>query len=305
MQNSLIKSSSKFTSLSLLVLVIPTVAIEVKQLYFIVLSENSILYIYSTIAQVIAGLIALTLISIPYLYNELEIKLRADDTLETAITTAKQNLFEYLLMIFATGIISILFCLITIGSFNYIKFQNISITLSTFSFFNFIAILFYLVFYSFDPERLTKISNNYIEKLNNDNNINKELNSENITAVITDGSKIDFNITTTSEFDSEIEKFLNEFTVIKSKIYKLNESINSELSSKSNAQISNTSLISTINKLFVFGKLSLNEINDINTVRRFYNLLLHKDSSQNVKIGLIKEHNSILNRINKILDNKI
>lgn len=74
MQKNLTLTFIKFIIISLLTLAIPTIAIEKYQLYSITLTENSILYIYSTIAQVVAGLMALTLVAVPYLFTLLEKK---------------------------------------------------------------------------------------------------------------------------------------------------------------------------------------------------------------------------------------
>lgn len=214
MQKNLTLTFIKFIIISLLTLAIPTIAIEKYQLYSITLTENSILYIYSTIAQVVAGLMALTLVAVPYLFTLLEKNIQQDNGWETAVSIAKQNVFEYLLMIFLIGIISILFCLFVIGTFNYLDYQNYSLTIATCSFLYFILIVLYLIFFSFDPTRLSKINDEYVEKYlkdKNDENISNSqvISPESIEPEIISG---DSKIQETNNISSSIGNFFIEYS---------------------------------------------------------------------------------------------
>lgn len=172
-----------FLIVAILFSFVPSTIIEIGNFYYIKLSENSILYIYSVIAQVIAGLLALTLVAIPYLFDQLEKKRIEDETWDTAVHSAKRIVFDNLIIIFILGLLVITCCLLVLSSFNYLSFQDFFITTSTCGFLYFCFYLTYLVIYSFDPQRLAKLNDEYLESFNDsqqtEKNNNEDMNQEN------------------------------------------------------------------------------------------------------------------------------
>lgn len=299
MQKKLFNTIFKFSLISLLPLVLPVLIIEKYQLYFIILSENSILYIYSTIAQVLAGLMALTLVAVPYLYTLLEKNVQEDESWETAVSIAKENVFEYFLMIFIIGIVSILFCLFTMGAFNYVKYQDYSLTIATCSFLYFISILLYLIFYSFDPTRLSKISNEYVKKYLE----KKSLKSNHSTQVISlDGieSEItskDLEFKEEDNLHSSIGCFFIEYS-------KFEGNINTYYKNVVNSPKSPPFMLK-INELKHFNLLPDDLYDEINNIRIFRNALAHTSHQMDLNKSLIDTLTLRIKNLNKIIEEKL
>lgn len=295
MQEKLFSTLFKFSFISLLALALPVVIIEKKELYFIILSENSILYIYSTIAQVLSGLMALTLVAIPYLYNLLDKKLLDDESLETAVSIAKEKVFEYFLMIFIIGIASIIFCLFALGTFNYLKYQDYSLTVATCSFIYFLFILLYLIFYSFDPQRLSKISNSYVKtyldiKTHEESPITQVVSPHGIEPeVITENLEAKEK----NQLHSSIGSFFIEFS-------KLENNINNYYKGSVDTS-KNSSFIYKINELRNFNLITDDLYNKIMDIRVFRNALAHTSHQMDLNKNSIDNLTLQIEEINKNL----
>lgn len=281
MQKNLISKTLKFISISISTLILPVLIIENYNLYFITLSENSILYIYSTIAQVISSLIALTLIAVPYLFSLLEKNTQQDESWETSVLIAKEKVFEYLLMVFIIGIFSVVSCLIVIGAFNYPPYQDYSLTIATSSFIYFILIVFYLIIYSFDPNRLSKINDEYIDKYIDNKN---KSNTQTISPNGIDSLEVSEKLETTNashNFSSSIGDFFMEFS-------KLEDNINKYYLQFSKS-IKNPTFMQKVKELNHFGIIPNNLYKQLNEVRVFRNALAHTSHKMDLNQNLIKD----------------
>lgn len=281
MQKNLIHTFLKFSFISLLTLVIPVITIEEFQLYSIILSENSILYIYSTIAQVVAGLMALTLVAVPYLFTLLEKNIQQDESWETAVSIAKEKVFEYFLMIFIIGIVSVLFCLIVIGTFNYLDYQNYSLTIATCSFLYFISIVLYLIFYSFDPTRLSKINDKYVEKYLEKKNVENLPNAQIISpeGIRPEIISKDLEIKSEQNISSSVGNFFMEYS-------KFEDNINTYYK-KLVESTKKPPFIQQIKELNRFNIIPDNLYHEINDIRIFRNALVHTSHKMELDKNLI------------------
>lgn len=299
MQKNLIHPFLKFSFISLLTLVIPVITIEKFQLYSIILSENSILYIYSTIAQVVAGLMALTLVAVPYLFTLLEKKIQQDESWETAVSIAKEKVFEYFLLIFIIGIVSVLFCLIVIGTFNYLDYQNYSLTIATCSFLYFISIVLYLIFYSVDPTRLSKINDKYVEKYLEKKNVENLPNAQIISpkGIRPEIISKDLEIKSEQNISSSVGNFFMEYS-------KFEDNINTYYK-KLVESTKKPPFIQQIKELNRFNIIPDNLYHEINDIRIFRNALVHTSHQMELDKNLIDNLNLKIRNINQEIKESI
>ena len=136
----------------IIVCLIPTVIIAILKIYPILLTENSILYLHATSAQVIAALIALSLVAYTHLNTELNQKLSIDISLEDAIFLTKSNAFKDLTITILMGILSISASLLVLTLFKYTVFQDFFMSMSFISLLIFTYALIRFVHRSFSPE---------------------------------------------------------------------------------------------------------------------------------------------------------
>jgi len=81
----------------------------------VLLDENQILYIYSTAAQVVAGVFGLTITGFLFLRNELERQRQLDETIGESIEQLRQQYFNLTTFVCIIATLTILACLVTIG----------------------------------------------------------------------------------------------------------------------------------------------------------------------------------------------
>jgi len=79
------------------------------------LDENQILYIFSTAAQVVAGIFALTITGFLFLRSELDRQREDDETVAEAIDRIKQQYFNLTLFVCVASTSTIILCLLTLG----------------------------------------------------------------------------------------------------------------------------------------------------------------------------------------------
>lgn len=111
-------SPSIFIWLSATVLLITGVISSVVGVYapILLLSENQILYLYSTSAQVIAGVYGLTLTGFIFFRNELSREEFEDETLIQAVENLKERYFRILLFVTTLSIVTLIMANLTISS---------------------------------------------------------------------------------------------------------------------------------------------------------------------------------------------
>nr|WP_279052851.1 hypothetical protein [Acinetobacter tandoii] len=143
-------------SLYIAVCLIPSSIIWIFNYYPILLSENSLLYLHATSAQIISALIALSLVAYTFLNGELSQKLRDDPTLEDAIFLTKNNAFKDLSVTVFVGLFSIATSLIVLSSFKYQSIQDFFIVTSFISLILFTFTLLNFIHRSFLPESVQK-----------------------------------------------------------------------------------------------------------------------------------------------------
>jgi hypothetical protein len=74
----------------------------------LLLNENQVLYLYSTSAQVLAGVYGLTLTGFIFFRNELSREEFEDDTLTVAVDSLKDRYFKILLFVTILSIFTLL-----------------------------------------------------------------------------------------------------------------------------------------------------------------------------------------------------
>lgn len=80
------------------------------------LNENQIFYLYSTSAQVLAGIYGLTLTGFIFFRNELSREEFEDDTLTVAVDSLKERYFNMLLFVTALSIFTLIMSNLVISS---------------------------------------------------------------------------------------------------------------------------------------------------------------------------------------------
>ena len=147
-----------------LICIFPAGGIFLLQFYPFILTENSILYLHATSAQVISALIALSLVAYTYLNSELNQKVLIDISLDDAIFLTKKNAFKDLTITILVGILSIFSSLLVLVSFNYIAVQDISMTVSFLSLVIFTFALIKFIHRSFSLEAIQKNNAKVLEE---------------------------------------------------------------------------------------------------------------------------------------------
>nr|WP_312325129.1 hypothetical protein [Acinetobacter oleivorans] len=183
----------------LLICIFPALIIWKFQIYPILLTENAILYLHATSAQVIAALIALSLVAYTHINSELNQKLMNDISLDDAIFLTKNNAFKDLTITLLVGVLSISASLLVLVSFEYIIFQDFFITISCISLLIFTSTLMRFVHRSFSPEAIQKNNDKVLEESKNEL---KELIADSL-ATTTEGG---IQTVHTEEFDREALK---------------------------------------------------------------------------------------------------
>lgn len=284
--------SKYYTTLSTVILILLAIAalIHHYNFYFILITENSILYIYSLIPQIIIGLLAFTLVALPYQSNLLDNKVIQDEEWIDAVNKAKNFFFHHFIAIFLIGISVIFFSMISLGSFNYLKIQDYSLTLSTSGFLIFIGYFIYLITYSFDPNRLKKIETKFIIQLNK---TTEEAITPQTQKVETKGfENFDTGNSHIETLDPEegINLFIKSFSLLEQKLHSFHKE-------RFPSTKQTPPLFNVIQRLTVSGLLSIEQASKINQIRMFRNALIHRDPKQVVKPELLKQYTRILETV--------
>lgn len=160
---------------SIIIFVIEIALITLALFSILDINENQLLYLSSTLSQVVATLFGLTITGYIFLEDRLKSSSEKDDTLVDAIDALKLEFRKSLLTIGVLTGISIIFCLsnMIIGNnlstipgllADIVLYNSIAITIAT------IIFIIRFVFKVTDPQKIKKISvkeKNAIEKSNN------------------------------------------------------------------------------------------------------------------------------------------
>lgn len=291
----------------IIVCLIPTVIIAIFKIHPILLTENSILYVHATSAQVIAALIALSLVAYTYLNTELNHKLSIDISLEDAIFLTKNNAFKDLTITILIGILSISASLLVLSSFKYQIFQDIFMSMSFMSLLIFTYTLIRFVHRSFSPEA---VQNNNYQILEESKNELKEF----IPSYVEETKEIapqtaNENVKTKNfrEFPSkqeELEKksfsdnlgsFFIAFSSFESKLRKAYSQYNGFVPNNRNGSLRNI-----VNELVVnFGVIPSNLHKEIISLVKIRNSLAHASHETNIKSEEITEYIKIIHELER------
>lgn len=124
------------------------------------LNENQIFYLYSTSAQVLAGIYGLTLTGFIFFRNELSREEFEDDTLTVAVDSLKERYFNMLLFVTALSIFTLIMSNLVISSesSDQTTFNTIIMNIAQSAFFINLLVIAYFIFDVIAPKRIEKES---------------------------------------------------------------------------------------------------------------------------------------------------
>ena len=124
------------------------------------LNENQIFYLYSTSAQVLAGIYGLTLTGFIFFRNELSREEFEDDTLTVAVESLKERYFNMLLFVTALSIFTLIMSNLVISSesSDQTTFNTIIMNTAQSAFFINLLVIAYFIFDVIAPKRIEKES---------------------------------------------------------------------------------------------------------------------------------------------------
>lgn len=88
------------------------------KIQFVLLEENQLLYIYSSLAQVIGAILGLTIASYSMIDSKMKVYAENDDTVEEYIDEGRRECYRCFLFIIVFCILDIIFCLMTIATYS-------------------------------------------------------------------------------------------------------------------------------------------------------------------------------------------
>jgi len=133
----------------------------------LILNENQILYLYSTSAQVLAGVYGLTLTGFIFFRNELSREELEDDTLTEAVESLKNRYFKILMFITILSIFTLLMSNLVISSESKKNSPLTAITMNIgqSSFVVNLLVIAYFIFDVISPKRIEKESKSIQQKV--------------------------------------------------------------------------------------------------------------------------------------------
>lgn len=116
------KTKDKFRLCAIVTLIILTIFHFINcrftHIYYVFLTENQILYIYSSLAQIIGAILGLTIAGYSIIDSKIKTMGEEDTTLTDYTDELRQEYFFSLLCIIISSTINILFCLIVLSIYN-------------------------------------------------------------------------------------------------------------------------------------------------------------------------------------------
>jgi uncharacterized protein YutE (UPF0331/DUF86 family) len=236
------------------------------------LNESQILYLFSTSAQVLAGVYGLTLTGFIFFRNELSREEFDDDSLTDAIESLKDRYFKLLVFITFFSIFTLLICNLAISSESKESSLNVSlINIGQVSFFINLLVIAYFIFDVIAPKRIERASKNLQQKFDP-----IEENSE----------------------KGSLEEFLTNFNQVEYILQKYGQAFQSELSlyqPKARRRISNAKLAQIILQAERIDNHLYEEIKRLITLR---NSIVHGEEPV-VSYKMVKSSREILEALSK------
>ncbi|MDU0111736.1 hypothetical protein RT723_01660 [Psychrosphaera aquimarina] len=189
-----------------------------------ILNENQILYLFSTSAQVLAGVYGLTLTGFIFFRNELSREEFDDDSLTDAVEALKERYFKLLVFITLFSVFTLLISnfVISIESSKNSNMGTFFINVGQASFVINLLVITYFIFDVIAPKRIERASKNLQET---------------------------FDPVSSTEEKGSLEEFLTNFNQIEYILQKYGQAFQSEMSGfqpKSRRRISNVKLAQII-----------------------------------------------------------
>ncbi len=236
------------------------------------LSENQILYFFSTTSQVIAGLFGLTVAGYVFLRNELDRESKEDDSIADAVNALKNKYFALIAFLSFVGIVAILYSLLAIASENgtirrdtVTTIINIAGSLSSLE----IVSIIYFAFEMLRPNRIETVSTR----------IKKSFSSEDPNS-------------------GSLEEFLRDFN-------RLGEVLQSFYSNNPRVTVSSASRSSSVSSAKLVSELFFSERIDMGTRDRFLELIKFRNSLVHGKdLSISKRENEWVRELLEIAEEK-
>jgi hypothetical protein len=224
----------------------------------IYLSENQILYIFSTSAQVIAGLFGLSMAGYGFLNDTLNRAVSDDETLIDAITELRSRFYQTIILMGILAIVSVLLSLLCISTYRIESYSFISLIINISAIFiiNEIMLIIFFAFTIIDPKKVERIS---------------------------DSLKREADKQTTGEETGDLSEFMKDFNQIESDLKKYSEIIMSDGVLQKNSKYSSYRLSNGRIAEFLYKneKISHELFENLLSVIKYRNYVVH---STDVKV---------------------
>lgn len=244
-------SPTKVVLLSLILFVLSSIISSLVGLRnpFLTLNENQIFYLYSTSAQVLAGIYGLTLTGFIFFRNELSREEFEDDTLTVAVESLKERYFKILLFVTTLSIFTLVISNLVISSesSNRDIFNTILMNTAQSAFIVNLLVIAYFIFDVIAPKRIEKES---------------KIIQKKVDPLPSEGDK------------GSLEKFLTNFNQLEYILQKYGQAYQSELdgSNRSRRRISNVRLAEFILRA---EKIDYNLFDEIKKLITLRNSIIH------------------------------
>ena len=241
----------------------------------LILNENQIFYLYSTSAQVLAGIYGLTLTGFIFFRNELSREGFEDDTLTVAVDSLKERYFKTLLFVTVLSIFTLLISNLVISSESSGRatFNTILMNTAQSAFLINLLVIAYFIFDVIAPKRIEKESKIIQQKVDP---------------------------TSDAKAKGSLEVFLTNYNVLESILQKYGQAYQSELEgeSRSRRRISNVKLAEFILKA---EKIDIELFNEIKNLISLRNSIIH-GAEPVVSKHIVELSNSILQKLSLALN---
>lgn len=250
---------------------------------FIFLNENQILYIYSTSAQVIAGLYGLTLTAYIFYNDKLDKLIESDPSIYDIVTELKGRYFRQIVLIGIGCLLSICMSLLTLNTINFFTKEIYSFLLNQTMIIVVTEVICIIVFSwnMADPKNKDKANDRLLQQ-------NK--------------------FKTTDSEKGSLEDFLTSYNSIEKNILKLSEQLSNNLSlynyskyHKNNKGIGMLSALKILLSLEVFDKELIHEINEL---RKYRNSIVHSEHPS-VSKDTVETVSNIEKKVSEIVEKKL
>lgn len=264
-----------FVSIVLLIVISTIMSFIGTKAPLLLLNENQVLYLYSTSAQVLAGVYGLTLTGFIFFRNELSREEFEDDTLTVAVDSLKDRYFKILLFVTILSIFTLLMSNLVLSTESE-KGELLKPILMNVAQSSFVVNLLVIAYFIFDviaPKRIEKESKS-IQK---------------VVDPIPEG-----------DLNGSLEDFLSSFNQIEYIIQKYGQAYQSQIESqgKPRRRISNVRLAEFIFRAEKIDYALFEKIKNLITLR---NSIIH-GAEPVVSNHMVEQSKSILQELAKVLN---